>query len=721
MTTEIYKFRKVTTVLKCACCLLLAASCLLFVTVSYAEIKKEQKVTFNFIDVDLPVVTKFISDITGKNFIFDERVKGKITIIAPSKLNIDDAYKLFTAILELKGFTVIPSGADAYKIISTSEAKQKGVEIVTDKKTVNESYIARLIPLKAISSDDVLKLIQPIVSKDGFLSAFGPGNLLLVIDSGVNIEKILSIIEAIDQPSVKEEPEIVFLKQSSADAVVKILNEGMTRSKVRGVPGQQAQADEAKAVADQRLNAVILFGDKWVRESMKSLIAALDVPSPEAQGRINVYFLENADALELAKVLEGIVKGAQPQRQAAAGAPVTPFEAVGGITITADKATNALIVVASPADYQNLGHVIKQLDRRRRQVFVEAMIAEVSIDKLLELGIKWRAAAKKDGEPVFIGGFGTVDQSTIGSIITGITGLSMGGVGNYMTIPKDFVPGATEDMRVPGLAALFNLNDFKGAVNVLSTPQLLTSDNKEAEIVVGENVPFISKRERDLTTTSTILNSIERKDVGITLKITPQITEGDYVKLDIYQEISSVKQESETILINVGPTTTKRSTKTSVVVRDNQSVVISGLMQEREEENITKMPFLGDIPLLGWLFKQKTLDKKKTNLLVFLTPHVIKDSEVLGRITADKQKEFARVEKKYMEGELLVKFKEGVTDEAAREVISKNGASVITVIEGIKVYHIKLKEGQDVEDAVEEFSKIPEVQYAEPNYRLKIK
>ena len=701
--------------------LLLVVCCLLFIAVSHAEEKKDQKVTFNFIDVELPAVTKFISDITGKNFIFDERVKGKITIIAPSKLNIDDAYKLFTAILELKGFTVIPSGVDAYKIIPTAEAKQKGVEIVTDRKTVNESYIARLIPLKAISSDDVMKLIQPIVSKDGFVSAFGPGNLLLVIDSGVNIEKILSIIEAIDLPSVREEPEIVFLRQSSADAVVKILNDGMARSRGKGVPGQQAQADEAKAVADQRLNAVILFGDKWVRESMKSLIAALDVPSPEAQGRINVFFLENADAVELAKVLEGIIKGAQPQRQVATGSPVTPFEAVGGITITADKATNALIVVASPADYQNLAHVIKQLDRRRKQVFVEAMIAEVSVDKILELGIKWRASVKKDGEPVFIGGFGEVNQATVTSIITGLTGLSIGGVGNYMTIPKDFIPGATEDIRIPGLAALFNLNDFKGVVNVLSTPQLLTSDNKEAEIVVGENVPFIGKRERDLTTTSTILNSIERKDVGITLKITPQITEGDYVKLDIYQEISSVKQESEAIIINVGPTTTKRSTKTSVVVRDNQTVVISGLMQEKDEENITKMPVLGDIPLFGWLFKQKSVTKKKTNLLVFLTPHVVKDSEVLGRITTDKQKEFARVEKKYMEGELLVRFKEGVTDEAAREMISKSGASVITVIEGIKVYHIKLKEGQDVEDAVKEFMKIPEVQYAEPNYRLKIK
>ena len=181
------------------------------------ESKKPEKVTFNFVDVELPAITKFISDITKKNFIFDERVKGKITIIAPSKLSVDDAFSLFTSVLELKGFTVVPSGIDAYKIIPSAEAKQRGIALSRDGQTVNESYIARLIPLKNISSDDALKFLQPIVSKDGYVSAFGPGNLLLVIDSGLNMEKILAIIEDIDQPSMREGPELIFLKYSSAD------------------------------------------------------------------------------------------------------------------------------------------------------------------------------------------------------------------------------------------------------------------------------------------------------------------------------------------------------------------------------------------------------------------------------------------------------------------------------------------------------------------------
>lgn len=699
---------------------------------AFGEAKKADRVTFNFVDVDLATITKFISDITKKNFIFDERVKGKITIIAPSKLDVDEAYNLFTSVLELKGFTVVPSGVDAYKIIPSSEARQKGVEISRDKKPVNESYIARLILLKNISSDDALKFLQPIVSKDGYASAFGPGNLLLVIDSGLNMEKILSIVDSIDQPSMREGPEIVFLKYSSADTVAKILNEGMGR-KLRGVP-QQAAIEEMKAVADQRLNAVILFGDRGVRESTKSLITLLDVPSPEAQGRINVYFLENADATDLVKVLEGMIKGVRPQQQAAPGAaPVTPFEAPGGITITADKASNALIIVASPADYQNLSQVVRQLDKKRRQVYVEAMIIEASVNKLREMGVQWRAAATQGGKPVAIGGFGTIDNAAVQGIVQGLQGATLGGLGNFLNIPvttTDQTTGqpTTTTLSIPGFAVLFNLNEFRDVVNVLSTPQILTSDNKEAEILVGQNVPFISQSQTSvstsITTTGTaipgVLNSIVRQDVGIILRITPQITEGDYVKLDIYLENSTVVNQSAQITVSVGPTINKRSTKTAVVVKDNQTVVIGGLLQDTDEDQITKVPLLGDIPLLGQLFQSKTVSRQKTNLIVFLNPHVIKEAERLAEITKEKQKEFAVAEKRFAEGELLVKFKDGITDEAAREIISGKGASVIKFMEGIKVYHIRLQKGQDVEDAVKEFSKIPEVQYAEPNYIIKL-
>lgn len=693
------------------------------VSSAFSETKKGEKVTFNFVDVELPTITKFISDITKKNFIFDERVKGKITIIAPSKLSIDEAYNLFTSVLELKGFTLVPSGVDAYKIIPSSEAKQRGIAVSRDKQPVNESYIVRLIVLKNISSDDALKFIQPIVSKDGFVSAFGPGNLLLVIDSGLNLEKILSIVESIDQPSMREGPEIVFLKHSSADAVAKMLNEGMSR-RMRATP-QPVSVDETKAVADQRLNAVVLFGDRGARESMKSLILLLDIPSPETLGRINVYFLENADATEVAKVLEGMIKGVRPQQAVAGGAPVTPFEAAGGITITPDKASNALLIVASPSDYQNLLQVVRQIDRRRRQVYVEAMIVEASMDKLRNLGVQWRATAMKGGSPVAIGGFGSIDSAAITGIIQGLQGATLGGLGNFLNVPvttinPDGTPSQTT-LRVPGFAALFSLDEFRDVVNVLSTPQILTSDNKEAEIIVGENVPFITQRETGVTTGTAVLNSIQRQDIGIILRITPQITEGDHVKLDIYQEISSLKTQSDILTSTVGPSITKRSTKTSIVVKDSQTVVIGGLIQEKDEDSSSQMPLLGDIPVLGWLFKTKKVEKNKTNLLVFLTPTVVKEAARLADITSRKQKEFGVAENRFFEGELLVKFKEGVNEDAAREILAKKGASIVRYVEGVRVFQVRLPKGQSVEEGVKDFSSLPEVQYAEPNYGIKLK
>ena len=701
---------------------------------------KEKKVTFNFVDVDISAVVKFISDITRKNFVFDERVKGSITIIAPSKLSVDDAFSLFTSVLELKGFTIIPSGK-VYKIVPISQAKQSGTEILKEGvQPVSDAYITRLVPLQSISASRALNFLQPLVSRDGHIASFGPGNILMIVDSATNIEKLLTIIELIDK-SGTEEPELILLKYANAEDVVKIISEALTlnaqaqtpayRPLRPGEPATAVSGEEAKAsvFADTRLNAVILIADKQEKESLRRMIALLDIPLPEATSKINVYFLEYADATELSKVLEGMLTGISTQVRTSAaqhtGQPVrSSFEPVGKIIISPDKATNSLVIVASPADYQNLIAVIKQLDRKRKQVYVEAMIVEASIDRLQELGSSWRIIAEKDGEPVVVGGFGTVDATTMQNILFGLTGLTAGGMGNFLDVPVSTI-GAdgeiiTSTLTVPGFAALFSLNEFKGAINVLSTPQILTSDNKEAEIIVGENVPFISQKESDPARSQSVFTSIERKDVGITLRLTPQIAEGDYVKLDIYQEISALKQESTIVVLTVGPTTTKRSTKTSVVVKDNQTVVIGGLMEEREEENITKVPLLGDIPLLGWLFKNKSVQKKKTNLLVFLTPHIVKEAEYLSKLTASKRTEYAKAAQTFAEGELLVKFKDGTSEERITEILTAEGASVISFLRPGGPYHIKLKEGQDVGKAVEIFKIYQEVEYAEPNYIMKM-
>jgi len=699
---------------------------------------KEKRVSFNFVEVDIPVVVKFISEVTGKNFVFDEKVKGAVTIIAPSKLSVDDAFSLFTSVLELKGFTIISSGK-VYKIVPVSQAKQSGTELFKDEnRTVNDTYITRLIQLKSISSSRAMNFLQPLISKDGHISSFGPGNMMLIVDSSANIEKLLKILESIDKSDM-EEPELVTLKYANAEEVVKILNESLVQSSkaqpsagrpLRGEATSTVSVDETKAsvFADTRLNAVVMIAGKQEKESMKRMIAILDVPLPEATSKINVYFLEYADATELSKVLEGMISGISSQAKTgqimqAAQSARSPFEA-GKIILSTDKATNSLIIVASQTDYQSLIQVIKQLDRKRKQVYVEAMIVEASIDNLRELGAKWRIMAEKNNEPVFIGGFGTMDNSAIQNIITGLSGMTMGGLGNFLNVPITTIgsdgKATTTTLSVPGFSALFSLNEFKGSVNILSSPQILTSDNKEAEIVVGENVPFISKRELGVTTTSTTLNSIERKDVGITLRLTPQITEGDYVKIDLYQEISSVKNDSETILINIGPTTTKRSTKTSIVVKDTQTVVIGGLMEEKEIVSINKIPILGDIPVLGWLFKNQSRNKTKTNLLVFLTPHIVKEAEQLMKLTDDKKTEFAKTEDRFKQGELLVKFKDGVSEQRISEILSSEGASIISVPKSKGPHLLKLKEGQDVHKAVEIFAGYKEVEFAEPNYIIRM-
>jgi general secretion pathway protein D len=611
---------------------------------SFAETKKsERKISFNFIEVEIPTVIKFISELTGKNFVFDDRVKGKITVITPTKLSIDESFALFTSILELKGFAVVQTGADTYKIIPSSIVRQEGKMSIEEKIPVDETYITRLFEIKYIKASEAVKFLKPLVSRNGHISSFGPGNLIMIVDSALNINKFKSILEKIDKPPIYEEPPQIY-----------------------------------------------------------------------------VYPLENADATELSKVLDEMIKNTHTAKKPAKGAR-KPFE---WISITPDKATNSLLIIATPTDYQNIVQVIKALDKRRRQVFVEAMIVEASIDKLKELGAKWRTAVTHSGEPIVIAGLGTISSSTLQDIINGLTGFTVGGMGNFFEVPITTINPdgtiTTSYLTAPGFAALFSMSYFKDVINVLSTPQILTSDNEEAEIVVGENVPFISKRERDITTTYTVLSSIERKDVGITLRIKPQITEGDYVKLDIYQEISSVKEVSETILTTVGPTTTKRSTKTSVVVKDGQTVVIGGLMQEREQKSTQKLPVLGDIPLLGFLFKHKSVSKTKTNLLVFLTPHIVKDSEQLSKITRQKHKEFSMREKHYIEGEILIKFKKDISKDRAAEIISEHGASVKEYIEDKDTYLIILRKEQSVEEAIKEFSSIPEVLYAEPNYKIKI-
>jgi general secretion pathway protein D len=589
-------------------------------------------VVLNFTDVDIATMVKFISDLTGKNFIMDDRVKGKISVFSPAKLSNEEAYNVFTSVLELKGFTVVPAGK-VLKIVPTASAKQLGMRVFSDgeKGVVNDSYQARVIPLAHVAPQDAVTFLQPLVSKDGQISAFGAANMILVVDSALNMQKILGILKYIDTDQAREGAELIFLKNASAETAATLVRDWLSGKTSAAKPGQTAAPSAGPSViADTRLNALIIFGNDRDKADVRKLVSLIDVVPPTASSKVNVYYLENAEAAEVAKVLDGLVKGSTAAAPSAPGAAAAPMQSLfegGKVSITPDKATNSLVILASPNDYQNLLSVIQKLDRRSRQVFVQAMIAEVSINKAKALGVQWgflgfgatsngsvATAASFDPFNTFAAFGSTLSALTAAGVTT--TGV-LGGAANFPVV----------------LQAL----QTNGALNVLSTPNVMTSDNKEAEIFVGENVPFLSGT--NLTSTGLSQQSIERKDTGIILKIKPQISEGEYIKLDIYQEISAVKDFGTATNPNLG--TTKRSAKTSVVVKNTDTVVIGGLIQDSDQVTESKIPLLGDIPGLGWLFKSKSTTREKTNLLIMLTPRIIKDAFDMAEVSKNQRNNFS--------------------------------------------------------------------------------
>ena len=621
---------------------------------------EEGKVLVNLVDAELVVLVKFISDLTGDSFIYDERLKGRVTIYSPDKLSKDEAFNLFVSVLEFKGFTIVSTG-NIYKVIPLSLLKGENFEVRSEKEAfrADERYVARVIPLEFINPSAVVALIRPLVSKNAFVAPFHESNAVLILDTSLNIKKVLKIVRRVDVARSKTPPELVFLKYAEPASVIEVLQGmkvggGGRASSPKGVGGGvSARGGTPLPVANERLNAIIIYGSEAEKKRIRQFVSLIDVQTPQTKSGINVYHLENADAEEVAKVLSDLDVLEAGGKKAAKGGrgpgvPVKPMQAMarigGEITVTPYSPTNSLIIQASPDDYLSLVEIIKALDKRPKQVFVEAMIMEVSINKALNAGTKWRVMSEHNNKPIAIGGVGNIDVSTIDDIFTGLAGLTIGGITNFMTVPVTQPDGSVIDISVPGLAGLFTLEDFKDVINVLSTPHILTSDNKEAEIIVGENVPFLSQFERESgLADQPVLQSIERKDVGITLRITPQISDGGYVKLDIYQEISAVAPtalaggaEASDII------TTKRSAKTSVVVKDGQRIVIGGLIQEKKSDNVTKVPLLGDIPILGYLFKHRSNKKERTNLIVFLTPTIINDFDDLDRLREAKELVFSQ-------------------------------------------------------------------------------
>ncbi len=520
-------------------------------------------ITLNFSNIDIAALVKVMSELTRKNFILDEKVTGKVTLMTPTKISPDEAYQVFLSALEIKGFTAVEDGK-IIRIVPTATARQSGLKVLQDDGMQGEGYVTKLIRLSYVNPQEIVRTLTPLLSRDGSLIAYQATNSLIITDSVSAIRKI------------------------------------------------------------------------------EKLVQALDVATPSGKGRINVYYLKYANAEDIAKVMQALVSRMPiPPAGGAPAAPAGPATILEGtVTITADKLTNSLIIVASPGDYETMRDVIQKLDIRRRQVYVEAAIIEMSLSKSRELGIEFQAAnmdqLEGSNKTSVIGGTnfqspsGNIGQATVQgpAAFANFTGLSIGAV------KGTFKFNGTEFLNI---GALLRALQSDSNVNVLSTPNILTSDNQKAEIMVGENIPFITGQSQTPSTGGgAILTSVDRRDVGINLKITPQITSDDNVRLDVYQEISNVTQTAGLNPNQVGPSINKRSATTTVVIKDRETMVIGGLIRDNVTSGETKVPLLGDIPLLGWLFKSKTTTVEKVNLLIFITPYIIKNEEEASDITRRK-------------------------------------------------------------------------------------
>jgi general secretion pathway protein D len=624
--------------------------------------------SMDFTDVELPVLIKFMSEQTKKNFIFDERVQGKITIISPRRVTLDEAYEVFLSVLQAKGFTTITQG-NTIKIVVAREARQDTIRTGVSKDTASAEFITRLVPLQYLESTEVVPLVAPLVSKDGMVSAFGSSNTLLLIDSRANIDRIVKIIGEVDTEgppgTLRVYPLAFAVAADAAKTLTSIYLEGggppaaaqAVKGRARGI--RPSRGVVVKFLPDARTNSVIVYAGQEMQDDVAELLKKIDIPASAGSGRINVYYLENADAEEVSKVLSSLSEkrtgtpGAAPPAAAGAraaplatatGAAVVSAELEGGVKVTADKATNALIIVASTNDYETLVGVIKKLDIRRRQVFVEAVIMEIDIGKSLDVGVEWRGAIQAGGgnSGALIGGANYGITGGLNDLLAGLasgnpltfagSGLVAGGLGGSVTLP--------DGTKIPAVAAVLRASQGNNNLNILSSPHLLTQNNKEAEIIVAENIPFITSTSRDSTNLANVINTVERKDVGITLRITPHIHESEFVSMDIYQEASALKTDALSLSqsSSVGPTWTKRSAKTTVLVKSGDTVILGGIMQENITKNVTKIPLLGDIPLLGYLFRFTSEQKTKTNLLILLTPNIIQEPGLVSKALEERQR-----------------------------------------------------------------------------------
>ncbi|HJX34339.1 MAG TPA: type II secretion system secretin GspD, partial [Desulfatiglandales bacterium] len=581
---------------------------------------------------DIVEFIKYISELTGKNFIVDSNVKGKITILSPTKITIKEAYKVFESVLEVNGFTIVESDAIT-KIVPMIEARSKDIETGLREESIDpeDKLVTQLIPLKYANPEDIQKVLSGLISKNSLIVSYAPTGMLIVTDVLSNIKRLLEIVDALDVEGTNEVISLIPLEHAGAESMAKSLTSIFRTTATRGA---KDASTSIVIVSDARTNSIITLASEVDTLRIKELINLLDKEAPKGEGDIHVYYLQNANSEDLAKVLTSIPK----EKTTATTAPSAETTVVlsRDVQIIADKATNSLIITANKDDYLVLEDIIRKLDIVRKMVYIEALIMEVSMKKQFELGVEWyggRSAGElADRDIGVFGGSNAGGASNLPSVTAtteGIgvvnlpTGFSLGVLGDAITIGG---------IKFPSIAAVVRAYGTDSDIHILSTPQVIALDNEEAEIKVVDNVPFITRM--DTSETGRIdYSNYEFKDVGVILNITPQINQERFVRLKISQEVSQVASLDE----RGQPTTLKREAKTTVVIKDGQTVVIGGLINETGNKTNYKVPILGDIPILGYFFRSKTESLDKKNLYIFLTPHIVENPEEAQELYENKK------------------------------------------------------------------------------------
>ena len=589
-----------------------------------AESGSQRLIAIDFNNVDISVFIKFISELTGKNFVIDPRVKGKVAIISPSKISVEAAYKVFESVLNVHGFATVETGR-LTKIIPAPDAHTKNIETRTRAKndSDDDQVVTQLMPLRFADPEEVKRLFTPLVSKSSVILSYAATNTLIITDNDSNIARLMKILKTIDVPGVGREITILPIYNAEAAKLVSLLETVFKTARTTSKNGTASSDNNAVFVAEERTNSIILMASEDDTNRICSLIENLDREPPKGKEKIHVYYLEYAVAEEIAAVLKDLPKAEKAQSEGSKEAPLVS----DSVTISADKATNSLIVTADHDDYATLVEVIRQIDIPRAMVYIEALIMEVNTEKSFDLGTEWLVGSDVSSSAIAAGGF-TTDESLLsvdddGSVSASLaSGFSLGLFGESVEI---------DGITFPSIAAIVQAYKKDEDVNILSTPQLLTTDNQEASITVGSNIPFQTTTS---TTDNDTYNSYEYRDVGKTLKITPQINKDRMVRLNLSLEVSALESTTD-----FRPTTLKRTVETTVMVKDQRTVVIGGLIDDTFSQTEYKVPCLGDVPGLGWLFKTRSKGSEKSNLFIFITPRVIQNPGEASTVSEAKKTE----------------------------------------------------------------------------------